>query len=69
FFQSGRELKYIMFFLILALMPRIHRVYGYAFSPFPLESLSLPKASLLTSCVMDLSNWQVGIQDLSQLDP
>ena len=50
-------------------MPRIHRVYGYAFSPFPLESLSLPKASLLTSCVMDLSNWQVGIQDLSQLDP
>ena len=50
-------------------MPRIHRVYGYVFSPFPLESLSLPKASLSTSCVTDLSNWQVDIQDLSQLDP
>ncbi|MBQ7612626.1 MAG: hypothetical protein IJU92_06110 [Spirochaetaceae bacterium] len=63
FFQSGRELKYIMFFLILALTHRLHPVDGYVFSTFPIESLSLPKASPLTSCVMDLSNWQVGIQD------
>ena len=70
FFQSGRELKIEkIIFLILALAHRLHPVDSYVFSTFPLESLSLPKASLLTSCVMDLGNWQVGIQDLGQLEP
>ena len=49
FFQSGRELKYIMFFLILALTHRLHPVDGYVYSPVPLESLTFLKRGATAS--------------------
>ncbi|MBQ7612040.1 MAG: hypothetical protein IJU92_03090 [Spirochaetaceae bacterium] len=54
FFQSGRELKYIMFFLILALTHRLHPVDGYVFSTFPLGTLSFLKRGATASWYLGL---------------
>ncbi|MBQ7612297.1 MAG: hypothetical protein IJU92_04410 [Spirochaetaceae bacterium] len=59
FFQSGRELKYIMFFLILALTHRLHPVDGFVFSTFPLESLTFLKHG-------NTASWHSGLKGTSR---
>ena len=46
-------------------MPRIHRVYGYAFSPFPLGTLSFLKrgtTNQLRNGFKQLASWHLGLK-------
>ena len=46
-------------------MPRIHRVYGYAFSPFPLGTLTFPKrgtTNQLRNGFKQLASWHLGLK-------